>query len=88
MHVSATAPRYFQFHAIRFDTPTLLSFSGCTCAHANFPPVDRAYSGVVLDKNAIKREQNRRLVGSVGREGSGEREVTGSNPGLTNTHGL
>ena len=29
----------FRFPAIRFDAPTLLSFSGCTHAHAKCPPV-------------------------------------------------
>ena len=29
----------FQFPAIRFDAPMLLSFSGCTHAHAKCPPV-------------------------------------------------
>ena len=29
----------FQFPAIRFDAPTLLSFSGCTHAHINCSPV-------------------------------------------------
>ena len=30
----------FRFPAIRFDAPMLLSFSGCTHAHAKCPPVD------------------------------------------------
>ena len=29
----------FRFPSIRFDAPTLLSFSGCTHAHAKCPPV-------------------------------------------------
>ena len=29
----------FRFAAIRFDAPTLLSFSGCTHEHAKCPPV-------------------------------------------------
>ena len=29
----------FRFPVIRFDAPTLLSFSGCTHAHAKCPPV-------------------------------------------------
>ena len=29
----------FRFPAIRFDAPALLSFSGCTHAHAKCPPV-------------------------------------------------
>ena len=69
MHVSATAPRYFQFHAIRFDTPTLLSFSGCTCAHTNFPPVDRAYSGVVLDKMRSKENKTVAWLAQLGEKG-------------------
>ena len=32
----------FRFPAIRFDAPTLLSFSGCTHAHAKCPPVQTA----------------------------------------------
>ena len=87
--MSSTAPHYFQFSVIRFDAPTLLSFSVCTHAHANCPPVDRAYSGEVLDK--MRSKENKTVAwlhGSGGREGSGEREVTGSNPGLTNTRGL
>ena len=39
----------FRFPAIRFDAPTLLSFSGFTHAHAKCPPVyityKPAYSG-------------------------------------------
>ena len=31
----------FQFPAIRFDAPTLLSFSGFTYVHAKCPPVDQ-----------------------------------------------
>ena len=31
--------REFSFPAIRFDAPTLLSFSGCMHAHAKCPPV-------------------------------------------------
>ena len=30
----------FRFPVIRFDAPTLLSFSGCTHAHAKCPPVN------------------------------------------------
>ena len=40
MSFKRTVPlREFRFPAIRFDAPTLLSFSGCTHAHANCPPV-------------------------------------------------
>ena len=67
--VSATAPHYFQFHAIRFDTPTLLSFSGCTCAHANCPPVDRAYSGEVLDKMRSKENKTVAWLAQLGEKG-------------------
>ena len=38
----------FRFPAIRFDAPTLLSFSGCTHGHAKCPPVCyhyRVYTG-------------------------------------------
>ena len=51
------APHYFQFSAIRFDAPTLLSFSGCTHAHANCPPLERPYSGEILDKMQSKENK-------------------------------
>ena len=35
----------FRFPAIRFDAPTLLSFSGCTHAHTKCPPVSIDVSG-------------------------------------------
>jgi len=36
----------FRFPAIRFDAPTLLSFSGYTYAHAKCPPVVHLCIGV------------------------------------------
>ena len=69
MHVSSTAPHYFQFPAIRFDALTLLSFSGCTHAHVNCPPVGWAYSGEVLDKMQSKENKTVAWLAQLGEKG-------------------
>ena len=44
----------FRFPAIRFDAPTLLSFSGFTHAHAKCPPVTRVYTTEFRETALIK----------------------------------
>ena len=66
-----------RFPAIRFDAPTLLSFSGCTHAHAKCPPVHfnavksrKQFPGLILFKGpfwgayfwrGLSTEENLRL---------------------------
>ena len=47
----------FRFPAIRFDAPTLQSFSGCTHAHAKCPPVKEVKEKMLLHLRANHADQ-------------------------------
>ena len=48
----------FRFPAIRFDASTLLSFSGCTHAHAKCPPIHVMFVLEVEHSNLLSRTES------------------------------
>ena len=58
----------FRFPAIRFDAPTLLSFSGFTHAHAKCPPVTWHVISIISENNPHYYINTNEMPGELSRE--------------------